>query len=227
VLVVEVPDVESTCQAPAHTFHEAHLYDFNRHTLVGLAEKSGLAAIETRNSPDGGNLIAFFKPMPVAPGAARDDWTLPGNHDRIAGVIDAHRRSGHTLSAKAAGRLASRMARMGREWILTRRAMTGRQRLDALYAPLLDPTPDATPARGVPTWGYILVAYVVAVALEWALLDASLTDWSSEQALVAYLGLQTVAVGVVVGLTSLPSTMRQVARLLAWAVPLFALPAYC
>jgi 2-polyprenyl-3-methyl-5-hydroxy-6-metoxy-1,4-benzoquinol methylase len=29
VLVVEVPNVEATCQAPQSTFHEAHLYNFN------------------------------------------------------------------------------------------------------------------------------------------------------------------------------------------------------
>ena len=38
---------------------------------------------------------------------------------------------------------------------------------------------------------------------------------------------KAIVVGTVVGLTRRPTTGKQFARLLAWAVPLFALPAYC
>lgn len=229
VLVVEVPNVESTCQSPSSTFHEAHLYNFNRRSLVGLAEKSGLVSIETATSPDGGNLIAFFRPLSVRLQVPRSDWTLPGNHERVAGLVAAHRRSSHWRSAKSFGRLAARIGRMGREWMQTRREMTGRQRLDSLYASGLSVAPQSAPSRAAPTWGYVLGAYVLAVALEWALLDASMLGqgWSDLQALGVYLGLQTVAVVGIVRYTRRPSTMKQLARLLAWVVPLFALPAYC
>lgn len=229
VLVVEVPNVEATCQAPSSTFHEAHLYNFNRSSLVGLAEKSGLVSIGTRTSSDGGNLVAFFRPLPVHHEPARDGWTLPGNHDRVAGVVAAHRQSARWLSARSIGRLGARLGRMGREWIQTRRSMTGKERLDALYANALDAgAPKAAVGRR-PTWVYVVVAYVVAVALEWALLDVSLLGhaWSEWQATGVYLALQAVAVTGIVCVTRRPSTMKQYARFLAWAVPLFALPAYC
>lgn len=41
VLVVEVPNVEATCQAPRNTFHEAHLYNFNVVSLRRLAKSRG------------------------------------------------------------------------------------------------------------------------------------------------------------------------------------------
>lgn len=229
ILVVEVPNVEATCQAPSSTFHEAHLYNFNRHTLVGLAEKSGLVSIGTRTSSDGGNLVAFFRPLPPHHQLARDDWTLPGNHDRVAGVVAAHRQSAHWLSARSVGRLGARITRAGREWLQTRRAMTGKDRLDALYATALQTGGAKAPVGRRPTWAYVVVAYIVAVALEWALLDVSLLgrEWSEWQAVGVYLAVQAVAVAGIVCVTRRPSTMKHYARFLAWAVPLFALPAYC
>lgn len=229
VLVVEVPNVEATCQSPSSTFHEAHLYNFNRQTLAGLADRSGLAAVEIRTSPDGGNLIAVLRARTLQPEAQRHDWTLPGNHDRVAGVIEAHRRSAHWRSPHALRRLRSRIARVGSDWLRTRRAMSGKARLDALYAgALASGTPAATPHKR-PVWQYVLAAYVAAVLLEWALLDVSLLGkgWSELQALGLYLGVQTAAVIGIVKVTRRPSTPRQYARFLAWVLPLLALPAYC
>ncbi len=229
VLVVEVPNVEATCQAPSSTFHEAHLYNFNRCSLAGLAEKSGLASIGMQSSSDGGNLIAFFRPLQPQLERARDGWTLPGNHDRVAGMVAAHRRSAHWLSARSVGRLGARLGRMAREWVQSRRSMTGKQRLDALYANTRETAIQPAVAGRRPTWVYVVVAYVVAVALEWALLDVSMLGqgWSEWQAIGVYLALQTVAVAGIACVTRWPSTMKQYARFLAWAAPLFALPAYC
>jgi hypothetical protein len=107
--------------------------------------------------------------------------------------------------------------------------MTGKQRLDALYANTRETAIQPAVAGRRPTWVYVVVAYVVAVALEWALLDVSMLGqgWSEWQAIGVYLALQTVAVAGIACVTRWPSTMKQYARFLAWAAPLFALPAYC
>ena len=57
VLLIEVPNVEAVCIAPAHRFHFAHFYNFNRDALEALGRKAGFEPVETTTSPDGGNLI--------------------------------------------------------------------------------------------------------------------------------------------------------------------------
>jgi len=70
VLVVEVPNVDSTAQAPAHRFHFAHLYSFNAATLAALGESVGFSTVRCDVSGDGGNVTSVFRrgedgPRPV------------------------------------------------------------------------------------------------------------------------------------------------------------------
>jgi len=59
-LVVEVPNVNSTVQAPRHRFHYAHLYSYSVSTLEGLASRAGLRLLAARTSADGGNITGTF-----------------------------------------------------------------------------------------------------------------------------------------------------------------------
>lgn len=166
-LVVEVPNVEATCQSPRHTFHEAHLYSFNGATLERLAAKAGLRACAGRLSANGGNITAVFRPLPGDSAAADRNATaegpqaagadrlpmLPGNHDRVVAAVRGHTPVSYWLSAHPHRRLAARVARALAEWRETRRPVSGRERLDALYAQALRPDPrhattqpDAEPA---------------------------------------------------------------------------------
>lgn len=225
-LVVEVPNVEATCQSPSSTFHEAHLYNFNAPTLTGLARKVGLTACASRLSTDGGNLCVVFRPSPEGEASADADWRIPGNCQRVERIVAAHQGAAHWISAHPYRRLGGRLARSAAEWLATRVELTGKARLDRLYAKALG---RAGEGRSRGTWGYIATAYVGAVLLEWALLDASLLGRgvSDLQALGAYLAAQTAAVGAIVWATRRPRTPGQYARLAAWSLPLFALPAYC
>ena len=47
VLFIEVPNVEAVCIAPAHRFHFAHFYNFNRDALEALGRKAGFEPVET------------------------------------------------------------------------------------------------------------------------------------------------------------------------------------
>ena len=69
-LVVEVPNLESTVQAPRHRYHYAHLYHFTGSTLAALGTAVGLSPVRTAYSEDGGNVMCVFrredgKPRPV------------------------------------------------------------------------------------------------------------------------------------------------------------------
>ena len=57
VLLIEVPNVEAVCIAPAHRFHFAHFYNFNRDALEALGRKAGFEPVRDhdlagRRQPD-------------------------------------------------------------------------------------------------------------------------------------------------------------------------------
>jgi SAM-dependent methyltransferase len=86
VLLIEVPNVEARCIAPAHRFHFAHFYNFNRDALEGLGRKAGFEPVETTTSPDGGNLIGIFRAA-ERPQMARYD---AATYARVAGIVRQH-----------------------------------------------------------------------------------------------------------------------------------------
>jgi 2-polyprenyl-3-methyl-5-hydroxy-6-metoxy-1,4-benzoquinol methylase len=61
LLVVEVPNLESTCEHPAHRFHRAHLFYFTPASLSRCGQLAGLAAVRTEVSGDGGNVFMVFR----------------------------------------------------------------------------------------------------------------------------------------------------------------------
>jgi SAM-dependent methyltransferase len=105
LLLIEVPNLEAMCVSPAHRFHFAHFYNFNRETLEGLGRKIGFEVVQASTSPDGGNLITLFRR--VSTGASVNG--LDGNFARITGRLAAHTAARYYLSpapyAGAVGRL--------------------------------------------------------------------------------------------------------------------------
>ncbi|OAH96442.1 methyltransferase type 11 [Methylomonas methanica] len=110
VLVVEVPNIEATCQSPSSTFHEAHLYNFNLATLRRMGEKAGLVEDRHVFSEDGGNVTLFFKKAePVADQAA--SWGIPENAERITAIVRGHTNLRHYMRAAPYLRFIKRMTR--------------------------------------------------------------------------------------------------------------------
>lgn len=85
-LLVEVPNVEAVCISPAHRFHFAHFYNFNRVTLEALGRKAGFEPVSTTTSSNGGNLTSVFR-VATATQAPRFD---SANYARVAAVVKAH-----------------------------------------------------------------------------------------------------------------------------------------
>ncbi|QSB03517.1 class I SAM-dependent methyltransferase [Methylomonas sp. EFPC1] len=110
VLVVEVPNIEATCQSPSSTFHEAHLYNFNLATLRRMGEKAGL--IEERHvfSEDGGNVTLFFKKA-EHPADQAMGWGIPENAERISAIVRGHTNLRHYMRAAPYLRFIKRMSR--------------------------------------------------------------------------------------------------------------------
>lgn len=216
VLVVEVPNVEATCQSPSSTFHEAHLYNFNAATLGLLAAKCGLYACSIRLASDGGNITAMLAPLPVA-----DDAAIPGNHERVWAAVSGHTRLSHLVSLHPYRRFVERMAKSAAEWLGTRRNVDARERLDRLF------TRKRSPRRGL-GWKIVLATYAIALLLEWFLLDELPANGLSEShGLGLYLALQCLIVTGVIWMARIPRGTRGVYSVGAWAAPLFALPIYC
>ena len=113
-LVVEVPSVGATVQAPAHRFHYAHLYNFTGATLAAIGEAAGLSVVKTMHSHDGGNVMCVFAvddrgPRTIAP------VSLPDNVARLRQVFRTHRALGHYASLTPYRRALQRLARRRRE----------------------------------------------------------------------------------------------------------------
>jgi SAM-dependent methyltransferase len=117
VLLIEVPNVEAVCIAPAHRFHFAHFYNFNRDALEGLGRKAGFEPVKTSTSPDGGNLITVFKAV-AQPQPARFD---AANYARVAAVVKGHTAWNYYGSAFPYGGPLNRL----RAYLADRRAAQG------------------------------------------------------------------------------------------------------
>ena len=139
-LVVEVPNVEATCQAPRSTFHEAHLYNFNVVSLRRLARKHGLYESRHLISQDGGNITMFF--ARTAP-LVEDQFTaaIPGNCEWISRIVRQHNTLQHHLSPVPYVRAWQRLRRSLQERRETMDAASGKAILDNLYAPRLQAIP--------------------------------------------------------------------------------------
>jgi 2-polyprenyl-3-methyl-5-hydroxy-6-metoxy-1,4-benzoquinol methylase len=223
VLIVEVPNVEATCQAPRSTFHEAHLYNFNRATLACIATKVGLQPLALTLSPDGGNILAAFGPQSTPAAAAA--CALPGNCDRVATIVRGHARRPHWLTAHPYRRAARRLARAVAERVALLGAPRGRALLDRLYAV------DGSDSRAGPAlWPAIAALYALAIVVEEVFVDALLParGWTESEALAPYFAVQSVALaGVLWHRTRRGMQARHAAVLAAAALPVYALPVYC
>ena len=134
VLVVEVPNVEATCQAPRSTFHEAHLYNFNVVSLRRLAKKQGLYESSHLISQDGGNITMFFT-RTEPPIDDHFSAVIPGNYEWISRIVCQHSVLRHHLSPAPYVRAWQRLRRSLKEQHETVTLDSGKAILDALYAP--------------------------------------------------------------------------------------------
>jgi SAM-dependent methyltransferase len=130
-LIIEVPNVECTCGDPAHRFHFAHLYNFNPAALAALARTAGYYVLETSISVDGGNVSVFLQKAGDPSGF---DGRIPGNHDRIIGVLARHTKLRHYLSTRTYARALHKAARAYDEWRVTKRFRSRVAILEALVA---------------------------------------------------------------------------------------------
>ncbi|WP_020484176.1 class I SAM-dependent methyltransferase [Methylomonas sp. MK1] len=132
VLVVEVPNIEATCQSPSSTFHEAHLYNFNLATLRRMGEKAGLVEDRHVFSEDGGNVTLFFKKVESVADRP-DNWGLPGNAEHITAIVRRHTNLRHYMRAAPYVRFIKRMTRSLLENRHVRGFDDNKSLLDQLY----------------------------------------------------------------------------------------------
>jgi SAM-dependent methyltransferase len=130
-LVVEVPCVEATCQAPSHTFHKAHLTTWGLPTLSRLGRQAGLTPVSTWTSADGGNIQVIFRRDDPSP--ADDPAALTrGYAGRVREVLRGHTTVSHYLSGRPLGRLVSRLSERAGERRAVREQADPRAILDGL-----------------------------------------------------------------------------------------------
>lgn len=121
LVVVEVPNIASTVQAPSHRFHYAHLYHFTGPTLGALGEAAGLRLVRTEYSDDGGNVTCVFRRQSDQERRPAD---LQAETDRTRAIFARHTALRHYLSSTPYQRVVSRLRRRLREDRLLSRLKT-------------------------------------------------------------------------------------------------------
>jgi len=107
VLVVEVPNIESTFHAPEHSFHAAHLYNFNASTLCALARRHGFDVESVRTLRATQHLFAVFRRNRHR--ATAQESRMPENAFRVASALATHTRARHYTSPFVYARWALKM----------------------------------------------------------------------------------------------------------------------
>jgi SAM-dependent methyltransferase len=125
--VVEVPNVVARSLAPTRKFHLAHLYNFNRTTLEEAGRRAGLAPVETKTSPDEGNVIAVFK---AAVPASSDADALRENYREVAEAIRGYTVRNYYLSAVPYKGPVLRLSAYIGDWVAARATRSARDVLD-------------------------------------------------------------------------------------------------
>jgi 2-polyprenyl-3-methyl-5-hydroxy-6-metoxy-1,4-benzoquinol methylase len=129
-LVVEVPNIEATCQSPSNLFHRAHLYNFNPATLHWVGRRAGLQAVHTWTSADGGNVcVTFCRGASPVEAALPDPALLGANAQRVRDIRSRHTRVGHYLTRQPWLRAIRRLSQRLREARELRRLPMSAQKL--------------------------------------------------------------------------------------------------
>lgn len=136
ILVIEVPNVEATCQAPQNTFHEAHIFNFNLSTLQKLAEKNRLHRDWSTD------LRRWREHHPFCPEKRRKNGApaalaIPGNAESIIRIVRGHTPLKHYTTAHPYRRLWHRLRQYFAGQYGTRDFTSGKALLDQLYAPTI------------------------------------------------------------------------------------------
>lgn len=95
-LVIEVPNIEGTCFAPIHRFHQAHLYNFNQANLEAIGKKAGFSVYKTVISEDGGVITTIFQKDETP-----EDFNpeIPENYERVSQIVREHTNLSHYMTA--------------------------------------------------------------------------------------------------------------------------------
>jgi 2-polyprenyl-3-methyl-5-hydroxy-6-metoxy-1,4-benzoquinol methylase len=125
-LIVEVPNLESGCEAPISRFHHDHLSYFTPRTLSAFAANAGLSPARVELSPDGGNILLMARAD-----AAAAPVDLDREYEKVHGRFGTRSAVEFYLSALPYTRMLSRARRYVQTSLASRRFSSPTEILDA------------------------------------------------------------------------------------------------
>lgn len=128
-LLVEVPNVASTCQWPGSRFHFAHLYNFSPKTLPMAGRMAGLEVVRTFTSEDAGNVMCVYRRPEVETEVG--SGAIPGHAAEVGALVRGHTALKHAFTAAPYVRPVERLLRRGREKKVLAKMQDPRALLDA------------------------------------------------------------------------------------------------
>lgn len=135
LLVIEVPNVEATCQSPKSTFHAAHLFNFNDDTLSLLIEKTGFSVVHRFISKDGGNISLIASKSGIVNNQLSS--SIDGNYKKIQSIVNRHTVISHYFSHYPYSRLLKKIFKIITERKASKKYSGGKQVLDSCFKDLI------------------------------------------------------------------------------------------
>lgn len=132
-LNIEVPNIEATYHAPRHRFHLAHLYTFNPDNLALMGRKAGYRIHDLQLMP--GTLhINLILQKSAAPLSLPESFGIPGNYQRIRGILNCHSAIRHYCSSRVYARFIRKQLGYLQEKVAIRKFKEGREIADYLLS---------------------------------------------------------------------------------------------
>jgi 2-polyprenyl-3-methyl-5-hydroxy-6-metoxy-1,4-benzoquinol methylase len=130
LLVIEVPNVEATCQSPKSTFHAAHLFNFNADTLSLLLGRTGFSVVHKTIAKDGGNIFLIANKTD----SVNNQLSIDGNYKKIQGIVKRHTIVSHYLSHFPYSRFLRKIFKIVTERKASKKFSRGKQVLDSCFS---------------------------------------------------------------------------------------------
>jgi len=129
-LVIEVPNLETTCHYPGNCYHFAHLYHFNAETLTFLGELNGMQCVFVDHSNGDDNVTVVLQKDSSFTATLKD---RSSNAKKIYDILRSHTFFKHVLKPKTHLKTIAKQFRQVQELVTVSRFTDQKEALDKSF----------------------------------------------------------------------------------------------
>ncbi len=113
VIMIDVPDIESTLHSPMNRFHYAHIYNFNNETLKAVLKKVGFEVIDHSDN-NKGTVLSARKSSKLD---NNEIINMPDNYSKLWHILSQKGNAEHLKKKRPVMRFLSKCYRYPKEFI--------------------------------------------------------------------------------------------------------------